>query len=57
MKAPKEIKNWVSWLRSKYGKKNGGIPIILFDSPEMERKFGNDKKSPRHNKKQVNLDT
>lgn len=51
MKAPREIKNWVRWVRSKYGKKNGTIPICFWDNPELERKWGNDKKNYKHNKK------
>jgi hypothetical protein len=56
MKAPKEYKNWVSFLRKKFGKKNGVVDICLFDSPEMERKLNNDKRSQRH-KKWVDEDT
>lgn len=50
MKASREYKRWVDWLRSKYGKKNGSLHISLLDNPEMERKLDNDKKSPKHNK-------
>ena len=44
MKAPREYKNWVNFLRKKFGKKNGVVDTCLFDSPKMERKLNNDKK-------------
>ena len=44
MKAPREYKNWINFLRKKFGKKNGVVDTCLFDSPKMERKLNNDKK-------------
>ena len=57
MKAPREYKNWVNYLRKKFGKKNGRVHISLFDAPEMERKLDNDKRSQKHNKKRIDEDT
>ena len=49
MNAPREYKNWVNFLRQKFGKKNGVVDTCLFDSPEMERKLNKDRKSTRLN--------
>lgn len=49
MKAPREYKNWVNWMRKFYGKKNGCIPGFCFDAPDMERKLEKSKKNYKRN--------
>ena len=50
MKAPKEYRNWVNWMRKHYGKKNGCIKSFFFDNPCMEIKWNNSKKNYKRKK-------
>jgi hypothetical protein len=54
MKASKEIRKWVNWMRKKYGKKNGVIRGFYFDQPDMERKDVKSKKNYRRSKFKLN---
>ena len=45
MHAPKEIRKWINWMRSRYGKKNGVIKGWFFDNPYMEVKWENSKRN------------
>lgn len=46
MKAPREIKQWISRARSDRGKSNG-VVRWLFESPDKERKLATNKRLNR----------
>lgn len=45
MKAPKEYRSWVNWMKKKFGKKNGVVRGFYFDCPRMEIKLENSKRN------------
>lgn len=54
MHAPKEIRKWINWMRSRYGKKNGVIKGWFFDNPYMEVKWENSKRNYCRSKEKEN---
>ncbi|MGV6875862.1 hypothetical protein ACUSIJ_24655 [Pseudochelatococcus sp. B33] len=58
MRASRDIRSLVSWLRKKAGRKNGAIPAGMMDIPEMERQAAKNAKqrSRKHFKIEVDHD-